>query len=271
MPELPEVETTVNGIRPYLQGKIIGRINVRERKLRWPVNSRLDELLRGKKVTNVSRRGKYILVHIGDGGLIIHLGMSGSMRVLLEPQLPGKHDHFDIINNAGEIVRFRDPRKFGCLLFSKKCLYDHERIQSLGVEPLTEKFNDELLYHCSRSRSIPVKTLIMDGRIVVGVGNIYASEALYNSGIHPSRICSKISIARYRYLVASIKHILQQAIKKGGTTLQDFVGVDGSPGYFEQRLAVYGREGESCLQCRSKIKRKLISQRSTFYCPKCQR
>ena len=271
MPELPEVETTMNGIRAYLEGKRIKELVVRERRLRWVVPDGLEVLVRGQKVSTVQRRGKYILLHFDRGGLIIHLGMSGSMRVLTRPEDPGKHDHFDILNESGEIIRFRDPRKFGCLLFSSSNLYNHPRLHSLGVEPLTGEFNGSLLYEVSRQRNIPVKTFIMDGTLVVGVGNIYASEALFDSGIHPGRKCSKISLSRYNMLVASIRSILQNAIDKGGTTLQDFVNVEGKPGYFEQELTVYGREKMSCIKCRSSIRRVMIAQRSTYYCPHCQR
>jgi formamidopyrimidine-DNA glycosylase len=270
MPELPEVETTMNGIRPYLEGRQINELIVRERRLRWLIPDGLEGSVRRRKVSKIERRGKYILIHLSRGGLIIHLGMSGSMRVLIRPERPGRHDHFDIVNESGEIIRFRDPRKFGCLLFSSSNLYNHPRLQCLGVEPLTSEFHGTLLYNLSRKRNIPVKTFIMDGSIVVGVGNIYASESLFDSGIHPRRKCSRISLRRYTQLSASIRSILKNAIDKGGTTLQDFVGVEGNPGYFEQELTVYGRENQLCVKCRSTIRRMMIAQRSTFYCPQCQ-
>jgi formamidopyrimidine-DNA glycosylase len=271
MPELPEVETTMNGIRPYLEGRHINELIVRERRLRWFIPDGLEDYVHGQKVSNIERRGKYILIHFDKGGLMIHLGMSGSIRVLSRPEVPGKHDHFDIVNESGEIIRFRDPRKFGCLLFSSSNLYNHPRLQSLGVEPLTSGFHGTLLYNLSRKRSIPVKTFIMNGSIVVGVGNIYASEALFDSGIHPGRKCSRISLLRYTRLSASIRSVLKNAINKGGTTLQDFVGVEGNPGYFEQELTVYGRENQLCVKCRSTIRKVMIAQRSTFYCTQCQR
>lgn len=271
MPELPEVETTMNGIRPYLEGQTIAQLIVRERQLRWRIPAGVEKSVNQKKVTKIERKGKYILIHLDAGGLIIHLGMSGSIRVLLAAEQPGKHDHFDLINQCGQIVRYRDPRKFGCLLYSSSSLYAHPRLQALGLEPLTEAFNGPWFYALSKKKNISVKTFVMDGRLVVGVGNIYASEALFDAGIHPLRKCAKISLPRYTRLVESIKKILKQAIAKGGTTLQDFVGVDGMPGYFEQSLAVYGREGQRCICCLSTIKRVVISQRSTYYCPQCQR
>jgi len=271
MPELPEVETTMNGIRPYLEGRYIEEIVVRERQLRWSIPDGLEASVRGQNILKLERRGKYILIHFARGGLIIHLGMSGSMTVLHNPEQPGKHDHFDIVNESSEIIRFRDPRKFGCLLFSSSNLYNHPRLRSLGVEPLTGEFHGTLLYDLSRYRKIPVKTFIMDGTVVVGVGNIYASEALFDCGIHPARKCSRIALSRYTSLVASIRLILRNAIDKGGTTLQDFVGVEGRPGYFDQELAVYGRENKLCIKCRSTIRRVMIAQRSTYYCPHCQK
>ena len=271
MPELPEVETTVSGIRPYLEGQILAQLIVRERRLRWSVPAGLEQSVSGKKVIKIERKGKYILIHLVVGGLIIHLGMSGSMRVLLSPLTAGKHDHFDIINEAGQIIRYRDPRKFGCLLYSSANLYTHPRLQALGAEPLTRDFNGEMLCTLAKGKNIAVKTLIMDGRIVTGIGNIYASEALFDAGVHPLRKCCRISLARYTRLVASIQEILKRAINQGGTTLQDFVGADGMAGYFNQSLTVYGRAGEACLRCRSTIKRVVIAQRATFYCPQCQK
>ncbi len=270
MPELPEVETTMAGIRPYLEGQVLAQLMVRERRLRWLIPVALEKSVGGKKMTKIERKGKYILIHFDEGGLIIHLGMSGSMRVLLAPLPAGKHDHFDLINQSGQIIRYRDPRKFGCLLYASSHLYNHPRLQTLGVEPLTQDFNGKLLYALARKRAIPVKTLIMDGRMVTGIGNIYASEALFDASVHPLRRCANISLLRYSTLVASIQKILQQAINKGGTTRQDFVGADGMPGYFEQSLAVYGREGEACIRCSSTIKKIVIAQRSTFYCRQCQ-
>ncbi len=270
MPELPEVETTLNGIRPYLQGLKIARLEVRQRNLRWPIADNLERKVSGVDVVEMQRRGKYILIHFDRGGLIVHLGMSGSMRVLLNDELPGKHDHFDIINQHGQIIRYRDPRRFGCLLYTSDSLLQHPRLINLGIEPLSNAFTGHGLYQLSRKRTTPIKSFVMDGRIVVGVGNIYVCEALFLAGISPIRQSGKISLARYQVLAGAIRTTLKQALRQGGTTLQDFVGADGAPGYFTQSLSVYGREGDQCLKCSTGIKRKVISQRSTFYCPKCQ-
>ncbi len=270
MPELPEVETTLNGIRPFLQGLKITRLDVRQRNLRWPIAGNLESEVSDSGVVWLQRRGKYILIHLERGGLIVHLGMSGSMRVLLNDESPGRHDHFDIINQHGQIIRYRDPRRFGCLLYTPDDPLQHPRLVNLGVEPLSDDFTGQGLYRLSRKRTAPIKSFLMDGRIVVGVGNIYVSEALFLAGVSPVRQCGKISLSRYRLLAEAIRTVLMRALRQGGTTLQDFVGADGEPGYFTQSLSVYGREGEKCLKCPATIKRRVIAQRSTFYCPKCQ-
>ena len=266
MPELPEVETTVRGIAPFLEGKLLRKVIVRESRLRWPVIPELASLVSGLNIARVERRGKYVLVHLERGGLIIHLGMSGSMRVLLKPEDPQKHDHFDLVNGDGQIVRYRDPRRFGSLLYAEGNPEDHFRLSGLGVEPLTDEFSGRYLYNASKKKNICVKTFLMDGRIVVGVGNIYASESLHLAGINPLRKCSRISLDRYNHLAEIVKNVLQLAIQRGGTTLQDFVGVDGSPGYFEQELMVYGRAGDLCSKCSGSIRKVVISQRATYYC-----
>ncbi len=266
MPELPEVETTVRGIAPFLEGKVLRNMVVRESRLRWPIVTELASLVDGLNVTRLERRGKYILIHLDRGGLIIHLGMSGSMRVLLESETPQKHDHFDLVNGDGQIIRYRDPRRFGSLLYSQGDPREHPRLAGLGVEPLTDAFDGAFLYDASKKKNICVKTFLMDGRVVVGVGNIYASESLHLSGINPLRKCSRISLDRYNRLAETVKCVLELAIERGGTTLQDFVGVDGSPGYFEQELLVYGRAGDTCGSCGELIRKVVISQRATYYC-----
>ena len=264
------METTLNGIRPFLQDTRIDRLEVRQRRLRWPIAEDIGEKAGGSRVCRLQRRGKYILIHLERGGLIIHLGMSGSLRVLLQDEPAGKHDHFDIINRHGQIIRYRDPRRFGCLLYTPDDPMQHPRLSHLGVEPLGNDFTGQGLYRLSRGRATAVKSFLMDGRVVVGVGNIYASEALFLAGINPVRRCGRISLARYRILAQAIRAVLTRAVGQGGTTLQDFVGADGSSGYFAQSLSVYGREGEKCLQCSTPIKRRVTAQRSTFYCPECQ-
>ena len=271
MPELPEVETTLNGIAPYLSGQTLTAIRVRDRRLRWPVTRGLEQKAAGQKIRFLERRGKYILLGLEHGGLLIHLGMSGSMRVLPEPVPPQVHDHFDLETSAGQVVRYRDPRRFGCLLWHPGDVRKHPRLENLGVEPLDSSFNGKVLHEASRSRRVAVKNLIMNGEVVVGVGNIYASESLFDAGIHPRRSCYRISLARYERLSQSIRKILANAIRQGGTTLRDFVRADGRPGYFEQRLLVYGREGLPCDRCGRHIRKTVIGQRASYYCPGCQR
>jgi len=242
MPELPEVETTMRGIKPYLEGMVIERLIVRERRLRWPIERGLEKRLAGRSVARLSRRGKYLLIHLRQGGLLIHLGMSGSVRVLLENRAPDKHDHFDLVNQKGQIIRYRDPRRFGCLLYSKESPEIHARLNELGMEPLTDDFCGQFLYDFSRRRKVPVKTFIMNGKIVVGVGNIYASEALFNSGIHPLRRCDQISLARYNRLSSSIKMILQKSIERRLLRAE-------SVSLRSRELALYGMFGSDQKSC----------------------
>lgn len=271
MPELPEVETTVNGIRPFLEGEVIDRIVARETQLRWPISPDLLTFAAGQTVRALRRRGKYIVIEFAHGGLLIHLGMSGSVRVLPHPISAIRHEHFDIITARGRVIRYRDPRKFGCLLHTPTAIDDHPRLRTLGVEPLTAAFDAAWLSRGARARRIAVKMFIMDAKVVVGVGNIYASEALFRAGIHPQCNCANITSVRYGRLVTAIQQVLQQAIAEGGTTLQDFVNSVGEPGYFARALKVYGRAGEPCLHCGSVIKKVVLGQRSTFYCGRCQR
>lgn len=271
MPELPEVETSRRGIAPHLKGLRISTFEVRNSSLRWPVP--VDELqaLAGETINEIERRGKYIKLICDSGYILIHLGMSGSLRVLLQPEPPKKHDHVDLVMENGAILRFNDPRRFGCWLFQSGKMQEHPLLASLGPEPLQDEFNAEYLYTQSRKKAQPIKTFIMDSHVVVGVGNIYASEALFMAGIHPGRAAGKISRVRYELLVKAIKSILAAAIKQGGTTLRNFINSEGKPGYFKQQLMVYGRKGESCHQCSSLIKIAKHAQRSTFYCAECQK
>jgi len=270
MPELPEVETTRCGIKPYIHKKTVSKVIVRQPKLRWPVPDEIHQM-EGQIVESVTRRGKYILLETKTGTALIHLGMSGSLRVVEKGSDVEKHDHVDIVLESGKAVRLRDPRRFGAFLWTTKNPLKHKLIRSLGPEPLTDDFNADYLFSVSRGRSMSIKQFIMNGHVVVGVGNIYACESLFKSNISPRWAAGKVSKARYQKLVTEIKTVLAKAIEQGGTTLQDFVQVEGSPGYFKQELNVYGRAGEDCFNCRSIIKHLTQGQRSTFYCAKCQR
>ncbi len=279
MPELPEVETTLAGLRPSLLGAKIVRLVVRERRLRWHIQSGLESKVRGRTIIAMRRRGKYMLIHLDRGGLLMHLGMSGSFRVILANTSKNTggntaietHDHYDLITDRGDIIRYRDPRRFGCLLWASGDPTQHKLIRTLGIEPLNLEFNGKYLHHAAKGRTLAVKNLLMNGKIVVGVGNIYAAESLFDSGIHPARGCHRISEQRYQRLAESVQKILNQAIQQGGSTIRDFAAADGQPGYFAQELMVYGRAGAQCHQCKTPIRNITLGQRSTFYCPKCQR
>lgn len=269
MPELPEVETTRRGIEPHCKGRTVRQLIVRDARLRWPVPADLPALVRGQPIASVQRRAKYLLIHMPSGSLIVHLGMSGSLRVITDESQPGKHDHIDLVLDNGNKLRFNDPRRFGCFLWLEPG-GRHRLLDHLGPEPLSEDFDGALLYRLSRGRKGPVKNFIMDGKVVVGVGNIYANEALFLAGIRPDRASGRISKVRYEALAEQIKQVLTNAIGQGGTTLRDFVGGDGKPGYFAQQLLVYGREGRPCKTCGSTLRELRISQRSSIYCVACQ-
>lgn len=270
MPELPEVETTLRGIRPFLEGRQLQALTLREKRLRWPVPGTVERAV-GARITALQRRAKYLILETDAGGdLLIHLGMSGSLRVITDDAPPRKHDHFDLVTEDA-IVRYNDPRRFGALLWVKPPREEHELLRHLGPEPLGDGFDGALLYERSRGRRVAVKNFIMDGRVVVGVGNIYASEALFMSGIHPNRPAGRIALARYEALSKAIRDVLARSIRQGGTTLRDYVNSDGAPGYFALDLLTYGRGGKPCMQCGSEIRQKVIGQRSSFYCPRCQR
>lgn len=270
MPELPEVETTLRGIEPTLRGRRIDAVNVRNRALRWPVPAEIARA-EGQRVLSCRRRAKYLLVELECGGLLMHLGMSGSLRVCDAAAAPRKHDHFDLVLDSGHCIRFNDPRRFGALLWWESSPDEHVLLRDLGPEPLSDAFTGAHLWRLSRGRRGAVKTFIMDGHVVVGVGNIYASEALYMAGIHPTRPAGRISAARYDALAAAIRDVLERAIRHGGTTLRDFVNSQGNPGYFAQELLVYEREGNPCFQCGAPIRRRVIGQRSSYFCVRCQR
>lgn len=269
MPELPEVEVSRLGISPYLLNQTIDNIIVRERRMRWPIPEEVAYAI-GQQVTAVTRRAKYLLIHTPAGTLILHLGMSGKLRVIDANTPAVKHDHVDIVIATGKCLRFNDPRRFGAFLWQApgEAL---KLLNNLGPEPLTDDFDDNRLFTLSRGKKSTVKNFIMDNAVVVGVGNIYANEALFLAGIDPRREAGKVSAARYKNLTQIIKQVLAKAIEQGGTTLKDFAQTDGNPGYFAQHLNVYGRKGEPCEVCETEIQSKMIGQRNTFFCKQCQR
>ncbi len=270
MPELPEVETSRRGIAPWLEGLRVKDVIVRERRLRWPVPAEVDRLLPGQIIHSIRRRAKYLLFDTDAGSFLLHLGMSGSVRIIDQGEPAAKHDHVDIVVESGKALRFRDPRRFGSLLWAKDPSR-HPLLENLGPEPLAADFDGNHLWHAARGRRIRIKQLIMNASIVVGVGNIYASESLFLAGIHPARRADRIAMSRMQLLAGSIKSVLQLAIEAGGTTLRDFYGGDGEPGYFQQQLEVYARDGEPCRRCKRPIAAVVLGQRSTFYCKRCQR
>ncbi|MBY4678839.1 bifunctional DNA-formamidopyrimidine glycosylase/DNA-(apurinic or apyrimidinic site) lyase [Marinobacterium arenosum] len=270
MPELPEVETTRRGVAPHLLGRTVTELVVRQPQLRWPVPTELHDLLPEQPVVAVERRAKYLLIRFERGTLLIHLGMSGSLRIIEADREAGKHDHVDLCLDNGQALRLTDPRRFGAVLW-QPADQQHELLAGLGPEPLEDDFNADYLIARCEGRRTAIKTFIMDNRVVVGVGNIYANEALYAAGIHPKRAAGRISRQRLACLVEEIKRVLAQAIKQGGTTLKDFVGSDGKPGYFAQQLNVYGRAGEPCPGCGTALQEIRLGQRSTVFCRHCQR
>lgn len=271
MPELPEVETTRAGIEPHLVGQTIKQVTVHEPRLRWPVDPDLAEHLQGAVVLSVARRAKYLLIHTDRGTLIGHLGMSGSLRVVMQSEARRKHDHVEIETNNGVLLRYHDPRRFGAMIWAGANWQEHPQILALGPEPFDALFSPQYLFKATRKRSIPIKTLIMTNAVVVGVGNIYANEALFMAGIRPRRAAKSVTRAQAAMLHKAIVEVLDKAIKQGGTTLRDFVNSDGQPGYFAQQLAVYGRDGQPCVKCETPLKGIVISARATVYCPSCQR
>ena len=272
MPELPEVETTRRGIRPHLIGRRVRAVVVRQRQLRWPVPAELEAALPGRAIHDVARRAKYLLLETAPAGtVLLHLGMSGSLRVIPAPTPAARHDHLDLVLDDGQALRLTDPRRFGACLWQPAGGDLHPLLSKLGPEPLGPELTADYLYARARRRRSAVKTLLMDSRIVCGVGNIYANEALFRAGIHPLRAAGNISRRRYAALVEEVRAVLEAAIEVGGTTLRDFRDAGGRPGYFRARLAVYGRAGEPCLRCGAAVKLVRAGQRSTFYCSRCQR
>ncbi len=274
MPELPEVETTCKGIRPYVEHQIITKFIVRNSQLRWPVEPHLTKTLQNLKITQIKRRGKYILLTTSKGTLIMHLGMSGSLRILPTKTPIQKHDHIEIQLSNQRLLRLNDPRRFGSVLWhntEKGNIKNHKLFSKLAPEPFSKEFNSDYLYQKIRSKNIAIKKLIMNNQIVVGAGNIYANEALFKTGVHPLTTGKSLTKKECHLLVKNIKYILKSAIKQGGTTLKDFLKADGKPGYFSQKLNVYGRETQSCNLCKNNsIQKIVINQRASFYCPSCQ-
>jgi formamidopyrimidine-DNA glycosylase len=269
MPELPEVETTRKGLEPLITNQKILAVHIYKKKLRWEIPSLLKETLENQTIKKISRRAKYLLIHFDNGKLVIHLGMSGSISVVNSYVPLKKHEHFELALDNGTSFRFHDPRRFGSILWQKpnEIL---SLLKNLGPEPLSYEFDNDSLFSSANGKSKNIKSFIMDSNVVVGVGNIYASESLFLSGISPKREAGKTSKKRFKVLTNSIKNVLTDAINNGGTTLNDFSNVDGNPGYFSQVLNVYGRENMPCMRCNGKIKRIIQNQRATYYCPRCQ-
>ncbi|MEO5702433.1 MAG: bifunctional DNA-formamidopyrimidine glycosylase/DNA-(apurinic or apyrimidinic site) lyase [Gammaproteobacteria bacterium] len=271
MPELPEVETTRRGIAPHLVGNKVLRVIVREPRLRWPVSQELALQLPGNIFSAVERRAKYLVLRTPAGCLIAHLGMSGNLRILPEATAPTQHDHADIVLDNHTCLRLHDPRRFGALLWTCTDPLQHPLLINLGPEPLADDFNGAYLYQRSRGRTVAVKHFIMDSRIVAGIGNIYANEALFMAGIHPARAAGHIAQRRYEMLAVAIKQVLEAAVAQGGTTLRDYYASDGKAGYFKQQLKVYGCAKLPCVTCRHPVQLLKQGQRSSYYCKYCQR
>lgn len=279
MPELPEVETTRRGIAPYVEGQEVTEVLVRQPRLRVPVPDDLAERLVGARIGGLTRRAKYLQMPlqslstsgIADATLLWHLGMSGSLRIAKVGDLPKKHDHVDVVLASGYVLRYHDPRRFGFVDWQTQDAALDKRLAHLGPEPLSDQFNGKWLYTLSRHKRVAVKPFLMDNQVVVGAGNIYAAEALFMAGIDPRRAAGRISRARYDALALAVKEVLAAAITQGGTTLRDFVSGQGEPGYFAQRLNVYGRQGQPCRRCGSELRRITLGQRASVFCPGCQR
>ncbi|MDH3841653.1 MAG: bifunctional DNA-formamidopyrimidine glycosylase/DNA-(apurinic or apyrimidinic site) lyase [Chromatiales bacterium] len=271
MPELPEVETTRRGVAPHISGRTVRDVVVRERRLRWEVPRRLPAELRGTVLAAPQRRGKYLLFPAENGTAIMHLGMSGSLRMVIHDTPPAKHDHIDIVLDGPYRMRYNDPRRFGALLWTRADPLRHPRLARLGPEPFDPVFCGDYLRRLAHRRKTSIKQFIMDASVVVGVGNIYANEALYRAGINPARGAGRVGAERMSRLARAATEVLGEAIEAGGTTLRNFVGGDGEPGYFQFDLDVYGREGQPCSGCGTAIRRRWLGQRATFFCPACQR
>jgi len=271
VPELPEVETTRRGIRRALRGRLIEEFVLKDRRLRWPVDRKLTRILPGQRVRDVRRRAKYLLIDLDRGTLIAHLGMSGSLRVVPPdaPWLP--HDHYELRLEGGRCLRFNDPRRFGSLHWTTGDPLEYPLLADLGPDPLGREFDGDYLAGRAKGRKVAIKQFLMDQCVVVGVGNIYASEALFHAGIDPRRAAGKVSRERLGRLAQAVKKVLAASIRQGGTTLRDYVNAEGTPGYFRQKLYVYERDGQPCRRCGTPIRKLAQGQRSTYYCPACQK
>ena len=270
MPELPEVETTRRGLAPLVIGQRVGSVVVRNRALRQPVPRDLPRVMAGSTIRGLARRAKYLLFDCGGGTLILHLGMSGRLWVVGDGAPPTAHDHFDLNLENGTVVRLRDPRRFGLVLWQRGDPLTHRLLKDIGPEPFSDEFDGPTLHRATRNRSAAIKLVLMDSHVVAGVGNIYANEALFRAGIHPSTPANRVSLARCAALVGRIRETLELAIGAGGSTLRDYVASDGQAGYFQNQFLVYDRAGEGCLRCGTKVKAIRQGQRSTYYCPRCQ-
>jgi formamidopyrimidine-DNA glycosylase len=271
MPELPEVETTRRGIEPHAVGRTITALQVHEPRLRWRVQDDLPDLVKGQRIVKVGRRAKYLLLELETGTLILHLGMSGSVRVLPADTPRLTHDHLDLVLDSGFTIRFNDPRRFGSLHYATGDTNGHPLLSALAPEPFDPAFNTEYLWRVTRRRTVAIKQLLMNSRLVVGVGNIYANEALFKAKVRPRRPARTLQREEVARIVRAIKSVLAMAIRVGGTTLRDYVGVDGEPGYFRQKLYVYERHNQPCRTCRTSVRQLTQGQRSTYYCPNCQK
>ena len=271
MPELPEVETTRRSVAPCVVGRRIAKLIVYDPRLRWPVPESLNKSIEGRTVDDLARRSKYLLFRIGDGSLLVHFGMTGSLRVHTHAPERRPHDHVDIVFNDGSRLRYHDPRRFGAMLWAPDPALTHPLLRDLGPEPFDPAFDADHFWRMTRSRSAAIKLALMDNHLVVGVGNIYANESLFRAGIRPTTRANKLSRPRLARLVVEVRAVLTEAIAKGGSTLRDYVDADGEPGYFQLSYFVYGREGEPCRNCGTPIRHRRLGARASFYCPRCQR
>jgi formamidopyrimidine-DNA glycosylase len=271
LPELPEVETTRRGIKPFAVGRKIARLSVHEPRLRWPVAKKMSAAVAGQRIRAIGRRAKYLLFELDSGTLILHLGMSGSVRAVAAATARSTHDHVDLVLDSGMSLRFNDPRRFGSLHYTCEPAAAHPLLAKLAPEPLGSRFDTDYLWSVTRRRRVAIKQLLMNSHLVVGVGNIYASEALFRAGIRPKRQARGLSRVEAGRLVRAVRAVLRAAIRDGGTTLRDYVGADGAPGYFRQKLFVYERAGQACRVCATAVRHLNQGQRSSYYCPTCQK